>query len=608
MNAISQTQDNSADHTRLVDMFEQSVDATRAGRLDSERYRDYYDGKQWTAEERAVLEKRKQPIITFNKICEKVNYMTGLEKQSRTDPRAFPRNPGDDDGQAAQAATDATRFVCDRTKFANASSDVFENMMIEGMGGVEIPVVDKRGEKVVEINRIAWDRIFYDPHSREYDFSDARYMGYITWMDYEEAAGKWPDSVAVLESTMNTVSVEHDDTDTYSDKPVKHVWADPKRKRVCIVQMYFKVNCVWHWAQFTRAGTLASGEVVYTDEYGDTVCPMELVSAFIDRDNDRYGTVRALISPQDETNKRRSKALHIVNTRQVIYEEGAVEDIDEAMREIAKPDGAVKVQPQYRFEIANTNDMAAQQFSLLQSSEAQLSLQGPNAAMAGKSEKSESGRAILAQQQGGMVEMTTVLDRHRQWKLRCYEAVWNRVRQFWDAPKWVRVTDDDQKPRFVGLNQPVTAGDVLLEQLQTQGWPEEVIQGRMQAAMVDPRFHQPVKVKNNVAEMHVDFEIDETPDMVTLRQEEFSELVKLASNGVPIPPDVLIEASSMPNKDKLLEKLKEGGQPNPMADAAGQLEIAAKEADVRETHAKANKLEAEAMQVNQPPPQYALQI
>ena len=98
------------------------------------------------------------------------------------------------------------------------------------------------------------------------------------------------------------------------------------------------------------------------------------------------------------------------------------------------------------------------------------------------------------------------------------------------------------------------------------------------------------------------------PDMVTLRQEEFSELVKLASNGVPIPPDVLIEASSMPNKDKLLEKLKEGGQPNPMADAAGQLEIAAKEADVRETHAKANKLEAEAMQVNQPPPQYALQI
>ena len=66
--------------------------------------------------------------------------------------------------------------------------------------------------------------------------------------------------------------------------------------------------------------------------------------------------VRGLISLQDEINKRRSKALHLLSVRQVIAEQGAVPDVDKARREVAKPDGFIEVMPGLKFEIEQTAD------------------------------------------------------------------------------------------------------------------------------------------------------------------------------------------------------------------------------------------------------------
>ena len=57
-------------------------------------------------------------------------------------------------------------------------------------------------------------------------------------------------------------------------------------------------------------------------------CPLFMQSAYVDRNNNRYGEVRPMISPQDEINKRRSKALHLLTMRQTKAERGAVDDVD----------------------------------------------------------------------------------------------------------------------------------------------------------------------------------------------------------------------------------------------------------------------------------------
>ena len=81
----------------FVTQFEDAESATYDARRQSEKCRDYFDDKQLTDAEKQALEKRGQPAVVFNEIKPKVKTLLGLEKQTRKDPKAFPRNPQDED-------------------------------------------------------------------------------------------------------------------------------------------------------------------------------------------------------------------------------------------------------------------------------------------------------------------------------------------------------------------------------------------------------------------------------------------------------------------------------------------------------------------------------
>lgn len=343
---------------------------------------------------------------------------------------------------------------------------------------------------------------------------------------------------------------------TFDDVP-RMRWADPKRKRVRIVEMWTKEDGGVFYSKFTKAGVLERIESPYVDEEEKPEDGFVFGSCYIDRDGNRFGVVRRWISLQDEINKRRSKAMHLLNVRQVKYEKGAVSDPQKMRAELAKPDGAVEVNPGMMFEVLENGDMAAAQFNLLQEAKQEIDAVGVNAAMSGTDNRNMSGRAQLVRAQQGMEELGPVFDAFRQWQLDVYRVIWNRVRQFWTAEKWVRVTDNDQNVKFVGLNQPLTLGEQLLEEAQKQG--VEITPQMEQQAKMDPAMQQVVGVKNNVAEMDVDLVLDHVPATATLQAEEFQALADLAGKGVPIPPDALIEASSLRGKAKILEAMK-GGQ------------------------------------------------
>jgi hypothetical protein len=85
-------------------------------------------------------------------------------------------------------------------------------------------------------------------------------------------------------------------------------------------------------------------------------------------------------------------------------------------------------------------------------------------------------------------------------------------------------------------------------------------------------------------------------------------LAQMAGAGLPIPPDVLIEASSLRNKKALLERMKGAGQDPAQAQAQQQqqqLMMAEQEGKVRLLQAQATKAEADAqarlMEAQQPP-------
>ena len=580
---------------QMVRDFEAAEDATVDSRKLAERDRDYYDEKQWTAEEKAALEKRGQPAVTFNRVKRKVNSMMGLEKQTRKDPKAFPRNPNDED--AARAATDAIRYVCDRSRWDDKRSLSAKDLSIEGTAAIMVGVVQTKDGIDPDIRRIAWDRFYYDPHSAEFDFGDAKFLGIVVWMDLDDAYQAYPDAKDALESTWR----QSQNSETYDDRPKWNMWADYRRRRVRICEHYYREGDTWRFCMFTKAGFVVEPQdSPYLGDDDKPECPIKAASLYVDRDNNRYGEVRTMIGPQDEINKRRSKGLSLITQRQVRVSPAVANDANDVRKELARPDG-VFIGEAGDVEILPTNDMAAANFQLLQEAKAEIDLLGPNAALAGKSEAAMSGRAIMAQQQGGMVEAATYLDVIRTLSLEVYRSVWARIRQFWKEERWIRVTDDEKNVRFVGLNRPVTLLQQAAKQLGVekgkidQADPAAVQQ--LQAFAKDPRAQMVVAMENVAADMDVDIIIDEGIDTPTVAAEQFDQMMKMAGNGIPIPPDVLIEASSLKNKTKLLEMLR---QPNPGAQQAQEMQMAMGAAELENIQSKTakNMAEAESKQAN----------
>lgn len=558
----------------LVDYFEDAEEATQSGRKLAERDRDYYDNKQLTAAELKVLAKRGQPDIIINRIQTKVNYLLGYEASQRTDPKGYPRTPNDED--AAEACSDALRYLRDKLNLGQTFSQNWDNMLVEGFGGAEFSIVpDEQGGGDIIGGHVHWDRLFYDPHSREHDFADARYLGMVVWMDEEEAKAQWPDGIDAIAK-----SIADDVGKTYDDRPSWRQWAiSGRRKRVRIVQMYHQKQGKWQWCIFTKGGKIASGEVPYVDEEGKSLCPLVLQSAFVDRDNNRYGFVRALIGPQDEINKRRSKMLHASMVRQAVIENGAFDesanDVDKVREELAKSDGLIVLNPGGKdsFTILDNKTQFEHQAQLLQHATNEIDLMGPNAVMQGKGERGASGRAKLVDQQGGQIEIYRLLDRHNHFKRRIYKLLWAMVRQYWTAQKWIRVTDDEKNVRFVGLNKPVRRVDELLEQAKANGVDEEEAKAQLAQQAQDPmvrmQLEQVVRVENVPAEMEMDIILEEVPDAANVQQEQFEILAQLAQAGIKFPPEVYIKSSALRDKSDLLEEL-EKAQQDPMNQMAGQ--------------------------------------
>lgn len=600
-------------HADLLKWYTEWETLTEDERTLAERDRDYYDGDQWTAEEREKFRLRNQPVITINRIAPKVNYILGTEIRIRTDPKAEPRTPMDED--VADAVTDSIRYVCDVNKFDQVRTRAFRDLFVEGMCGGEVCVKRKRKDVLIQIKRIPWDRIVYDPHASEEDFSDGKYRGTVMWMDADEAYATWKGARDVIDATAGS---DGDTNSTHEDKPRN--WYDSSRRRIKVTQLYWReprdqldageiasddnlydeAEEQWFCATLTGGGFLREPELAsYVDEFGDTECPIVLQACYVTRDNAHYGAIRNLISPQDEVNHRRSRALNIINMRQTKSTKGAFEDIQSIKAEMAKPDAHIEVPPGMDFEILETNSMAAEQFQLLEEAKREIDAIGPSAASTGHDTRVLSGRSQQVAQQSGQTELEPIFDGARNWQHSIYKLVYNRIKQFWPMSKYIRVRDSDQNLKFVQLNQPVTKRMLMVEQAEAQGveLPPEML--------ADPSLDEVVGKRNNVAEWDMDISVTDVPDTVGLRQEQFETMAELKKAGVMIPDDALIELSAIRNKKAILDKMRGSEEQQQMqqqqqqaqAQAMQQMQqvtMAKEQAEVQETQASAAQKQASA--------------
>ena len=525
----------------------------------------YYHGNQWTKEEIAELRKRKQPIITVNRIKRKIDGLVGLDSRYRQDPKAYGRTQKHE--QEASVATAAIRFVMDNNDWPNLSDECILDACVQGVMVVEQKFEEdgETGEQTIRFKRVSPDRFFYDPFSVENDFSDARYLGTWAWLSLNDAVDLFPEKEAEIKRARDD-SISGGNYEA-SDRERRLEWYDAKRNLVKVVEMWKRKGGVWNYCFFTGSDILETGESPFFDGAGKPCHRYEAQSAYIDEEGDRYGLVRDMRSPQDEVNHRRSKLLHQLSVRQTWGRSGVVKDINEARLQMARPDGHLEMEGEFNQDwgIINQNDQIAGQAQLLQESKDEIENFGPNQALIGQGGVSDSsGRAIALLQAAGMAELALFFGRIRSWKLRVYKRAWQNIRRVWTTERMIRVTDDPQSPQYLTVNE-----------------------------LTIDEFGMP-KIQNQLSQLVVDVIIDESPDSVSLQSETFDKLVKLVQAGIQIPPEAILESADLDHgvKQRMLQRMQEAAQQeaqNPMKARAMEMEMADKEADVGLKRANAEK-------------------
>lgn len=533
--------------------------------------REYYHGKQWSDAAVATLNKRNQPVITYNRVSRKINGVVGLLERLRQDPKAFPRTPTQQQEKAADLSTAVLRYALDTNDWRSLSADIGRNGAIDGIGGLEMSLeMGDQGDPDIKLDIVDPEDFFYDPRSIRPDFSDARYMGVAKWLDINAAIDMFPDFEQEIRDHCNTSGEEG----RWDAKEVRWSMGTEGNRKVRLVEHWFLERGDWNFCFYTGSLHLVSGVSPFLDEKGQTLCRFIMFSNGIDHDADRYGFCRDLKGPQDEINQRRSKGLHLFNSRRVITEKGAVDDPERARLEVAKPDGFIEVNPGLRFEFddAARQADAAGNLQMLTEAKSELENFGPNPALVGQGTgvAGSSGRAIALLQQAGIAELGPYIIRYRAWKLRVYRAVWNAIQQHWSSQRWIRVTDDEEIVQFIQVNG------------------------------IENGPFGPVFV-NMLGNLDVDIILDEGPDQINSMADAYDTLIAMTQRGYQVPPDVIVELSSLPGnvKKRILSKLEQASQPDPAQEMVKQIGVQGAAASVAKEQAQAEKTALEAKQLEQ---------
>lgn len=569
--------------SRLVEMYQAWI-ATKLPELVNQLgYERYYHGKQFTPEQLAIFARRSQPPTYFNELRKKVDSYIGIEQRLRRDPKAQPRTPkheGDCD-----AATAALREVHDQNRAPILFSEAGRDFFVRGIGAMWQGAEQKGFTNKVELKnrRIPAIQFIYDPRSMDWDFADAKFLGEWTWMDIEDAEELFdklgrPDSADMMRSLSGLGDPTRSGGVPGEWSRVKSEWWSSVLGRVRIVHLYYRYKGQWRCCYFCGAIKLYDEPSLYVDEDGETYCPIIASSCNVDEGGERYGVVKDLIPIQDAINARHSRLLWMMSVRQIIADKGAVDDVNHAREQAKRPDGVIMLNPRgkdgidKKFQIVTLDSEIAGQAKLLEVAVSQMANYGPNPAMMGEGQgtESQSGRAILAKQNAGMTEMSPIFERHREFKITSYRRNWLLVRQFWTQELWFSVTDDDKGFKFIGINQPVQ----------------------------DPQTGQ-MTIRNDVAQMDVNIIIEEGPDTVTMNEELMDKLAQMGPTALTPMGKILITLSGVPNKDRLFALIDEATAPNPQAVAMqakmAELEALLAAAKVDSEIAKGEKTRADAM-------------
>lgn len=630
---------------RLLQWYYWERDKQAENRLEMATDSDFYDNLQWSDEDAAAVKDRGQMPLVYNEIAPMVDWVIGTERRNRVDWRVLPR--AEDDVELADIKTKVLKYVSDVNRVPFARSRAFADAVKVGVGWLDDGVRDDPTADVLYTRYEDWRHVLWDSAAYELDLSDARYIFRWRWVDEDVALMMFPDRADAIrsatEQSTRDFNAESDDTwqagitNPNATKPSGTLFAsgvgalaDAQRRRIKLIEcQYRKPTTVQvvadgplrggvlheqdgamleaigasgsrivdrlmmrvHVAVFTETQMLSMGPSVFRHNQF-SLTPIWCYR----RNKDRmpYGVVRRVRDMQQDLNKRASKALFLLNTNQVIADEGAVEDWNLLMDEVARPDGLIVKRPGKQLDIRRDTDAATGQIQMMtlaaQSIQKSAGVSNENL---GRQTNAVSGEAIKARQLQGSVVTTEPYDNLRLATQIQGEKQLSLTEQFYSEAKVIRLTGAKGALEWVRINQP------------------------------EPQPDGSIRYINDITASMADFVVSEQDYSGTLRQMMFDSLNQMATR---LPPEVSLrlltiamDFSDLPNKDEIADQIRKitgerdpNKEPTPEEAQAMQQQmqqqaealqyqreqamaaLAEQQAKVREINARAAKLEAES--------------
>lgn len=177
-------------------------------------------GKQWKDDDLDDYTKRKIKPVTDNRIQPNIFLLTGLERQNRSEFKAYPE--GQEDSLKAEIASYLFKNAIKTSDFLYKTSEQFKDGTTCGESHLELYLDNTfdiiNGKPVWR--KADGDCIFPEPGFREYDYSDARYVYKITRdLSVDDLISLYPDKQTLIESsTPSKITYADDNEGTHVQK------------------------------------------------------------------------------------------------------------------------------------------------------------------------------------------------------------------------------------------------------------------------------------------------------------------------------------------------------------------------------------------------------
>ncbi len=601
-------------------------------RVERMKDHDFYDGEQWDPDDKEEVEDRGQDASVFNLVKPTVDWILGTEKRTRVDYAILPRRKEGSAG--AERKTKLLKYVQDVNKTGFERSRAFSDASISGLGWLDHGIRSDESEEPLFVSYEDWRNVWRDSHGKKLDLSDSRYLFRSKIVDYDVSVAMFPERWDVLKLSMNTtnslylideqgIDPEVDSLDgIYGFTPYNYF---NQRDRVRLVSCEYKIptkikvlrgddlgtlNGTMYdeknegmrylvdggYASLYDAVRMVFWKMIFCGNYVLQNSPRQYnhqrfslvpIWGYIKkRDNKPYGVVRNLRSPQDDLNKRRSKALFILCTKQAIVEEGAVDDLDEFIEEKDRPDGVMVVNKKEGVELHNDTALADEHIKVMEQDRGYIEqVGGVTDESRGMQTNAVSGEAIKARQSGSHVTNAELFDNYRLAFQLSGEIQNSLIEQYMTDEKTFRVTGESTKPEFETINSG-PENDITQEQADFVV-EADAYHATIRQAMYENLGAMLTKLPPEISIKFLDvwFDLSDLPQRQALVDRARS------INGM-IDPDEDINDPKV--RAKVEKRMKEQAFQEAVQKRLMELEVALKEAEVAMKNAKTEKDKADA--------------